>query len=184
MSETIYIDEKSTDTQLKIETRYNNVRISIEGSKSFRDIMTALSLTSHVDVEGVKISHGVFDAVKSIWNELFMSIISYGKNVSMVVSGHSLGGGIAQVVAYEFLRRGYNNIDLVLTGSIRVGNRAFKRYLEQGCKSIMWQDYGNDPVTLLWPWKKRVGTINKIKPRTFPWLDFDLVNGHHMRYWD
>lgn len=177
-----YLDERSTDTQVKIETSNNIIKISFEGSKTLRDIVTATGLTN-IKHNGMSYSKRLNHAIWSVYFQIIKEI-NRAEVRSIKLSGHSLGGGLAQMLTYRLLWDGYTNISLLLTGSIRAGNKAFADFLDHGCDSITWQECGNDPVPLIWPWRSRVGKIDTVKKRSFPWLDLNLVSGDHMGYWN
>jgi len=178
----IYIDEKTTDTQVKIETKTDLVKISFEGSKTLKDILTAVGFFNTKQGK-IKFSKSLHTAVNSVFNDIY-SIIVKNKRKKIMISGHSLGGGLAQVFAYLLtFDKIISGVNLVLTGSIRAGNKAFSKHLEGTCDSITWEEYGNDPVPLVYPWRSTVGSVTRKKKRSFPWLDLDLVNGDHVGYW-
>lgn len=183
MNKIIYIDEKSTDTQAKIEISYTRVKISFPGSTSWKDIKTAAGGKMIECEDGVKRSQTIYDAIKSIHKEVTECIYEMPSNFLIEISGHSLGGGLAQEMAFWLLLEGFSMVKLTLDGSIRIGNKAYALFLEKGCVSIVWNETGNDPVVFIWPWLSRVGKVVPLKPRKFPWLDFDIVNGDHMGYW-
>jgi len=77
----------------------------------------------------------VMPAVKSIMNRK--------KEVNVVVSGHSLGGALAQVAAlaiYDYAKQINNNIEIICYtyGSIRWGNRVMANYFNERIK-INWR---------------------------------------------
>jgi len=178
------IDEKSTDTQCKVEVHVTHAKISFPGSNSWKDIKTAAGGKGMIESIGkIKRSLTIQEAISSIYEQVINCLIGSHFIMPIEISGHSLGGGLAQELAFWLIKSGLGKINIILDGSIRIGNKAYARYLEEHCDSITWNENGNDPIPLIWPWLSRVGKVVILKPRVFPWLDFDLENGAHSGYW-
>jgi hypothetical protein len=175
------IHDHYTDTTVYFEDRADHYNVSCPGTNSLRDILNILN-GGYVNIgHNRKVSQGVHRAAMAVWFKIRPKLTDPKK--PMKVSGHSLGGGIAQILAYRSIMAS-RPCSLSVSGSIRTGNRAFISFLESYTTQFDWYEYGNDPVPLIWPWMSRPKDREILKPRTFPWLDFDLVKGDHMRYWE
>ena len=73
-----------------------------------------------------------------------------GRNVKTIITGHSLGGATATVIADMLWEAGQRNIALVTAGSPRPGGRRLRRRLE-GLEQYRFV-HGNDIVPLTPPW--------------------------------
>lgn len=81
---------------------------------------------------GCKVHSGFF----YIWNSFKDDILPYIKELStkvktknILITGHSLGGAIATIAAFELRLRYGDHIEMINFGSPRVGNEAFaQRY--------------------------------------------------------
>ena len=180
------INDEKTKTELVVKIiDSKNVDISIPGSNGLPDVLTALGVRNFTDTKrrSIKVSYSLYTAAVSVVGTIAGLLDDFTDKPNIRLSGHSLGGGLVQVIAFLLLDLGYDNLSMVLTGSIRAGNKEFAIFLEDSCKKIIWQEYGNDPIPLIWPWRSRVGFVATLKERKFPWLDFNLTGGDHMNYW-
>jgi triacylglycerol lipase len=81
------------------------------------------------------------------WKEAFSLFPAVLKNTAdsdhknFIITGHSLGGAMAVVMAGFLLRIGYNVSDLYTFGQPRVGNQQFCRRIERDCN---WQRFVNN----------------------------------------
>lgn len=107
-------------------------------------------------IDGIKTHYGFSQTVAGGWedflkdlNELLLQENPSKNNCKLLLTGHSLGGALAVLIAYRlsFLPQFSSKIQAIYTyGAPRVGNRKFK----ESCKVAHYRfNYGNDPVPAL-----------------------------------
>lgn len=91
------------------------------------------------------------------WSEIEPQVLSAvstaletNPSYSLVISGHSLGGGVANLAASS-LRFAHGTVDLYTYGSPRVGNTVFVEYIESLPGANYRLTHDADPVPLLPP---------------------------------
>ena len=166
-------------TDIKYSQINGVLKISCPGSTDWKDIKNVLTPCMQLTPFG-KIDYSINKSAINAFIEIF-DPSRFPKRVE--ISGHSLGGGVAQALAFQFLTHGIRVDLLTLQGSIRICNSDLKNFLEKNVIEIKWIENGNDPVPLFPIRLKTVGKKIILKERKFPWIDFDLVNGDHMGYW-
>ena len=79
------------------------------------------------------------------WREAFSLLPAVIRNTDpekpVCITGHSLGGGMAVIMAGFLMKMGYDVVDLYTFGQPRVGNNKFVKRIEAGCN---WQRYVNN----------------------------------------
>ena len=105
-----------------------------------------------------RVHTGFYKSFNSIVGELdrvLAGVVSANPKANIVVTGHSLGGALATLmanhVAQKYGKKYYGRIELVSFGSPRVGNKALAEYSNKllGLSSIFRVSYKYDPVTYL-----------------------------------
>ena len=141
----IYIENEKTDTQCFVFSHQNNIFIIYRGSESkLTDWKTNFtfhknSWPKHED-KG-EVHTGFYDAVESVWSELESKvnreaqlIHKNGETANIWVSGHSLGGALAQVTVAKFLLNGIpENTQLGISyvyASPRFASKKLARYID------------------------------------------------------
>jgi uncharacterized coiled-coil protein SlyX len=122
-----FLDHKKTETQAFITHNDKVLLISVRGSQEFWDFLRDADARQvpHVDGQG-KIHRGFHDAflVAREFVARYMDAF-YRQGQSIIVSGHSLGGAIALLLA-EWLQREYSeDVQLYTYGSPRTGDSTF-----------------------------------------------------------
>jgi len=102
------------------------------------------------------------------WKEAFSLLPAIIRNTeeekSVAITGHSLGGAMAVIVAGFLMKMGYNVTDLYTFGQPRVGNKKFVQRVEAGCN---WQRFVNN---------------NDIVPSVPPKFGFMFKDGGNLQY--
>ncbi len=102
------------------------------------------------------------------WKEAFSLLPGIIRNTEeekpVAVTGHSLGGAMAVIVAGFLMKMGYEVTDLYTFGQPRVGNKKFVQRVEAGCN---WQRFVNN---------------NDIVPSVPPKLGFMFKDGGNLQY--
>lgn len=121
-------------------------------------------------------------------NKEFLHSLSH-----IILKGHSLGGANLVNVVLELRKHGYKGtITAVVMGGLKTLGIIPSLILKYSKKvNIVWVQDKKDPVSTLLslPWvmtpTKKDHTIKTAEKKTFwPILDFDLVEGVHMSYWE
>jgi hypothetical protein len=111
------------------------VIISFRGTSNLHNILTDINIVMHktADVcDGCRIHNGFHAS----WHQISSRVIAQVKDVhtrfpsyEVVVTGHSLGGAIANVAAASLRKHGHT-VTLYTYGAPRTGNKAFSIYLD------------------------------------------------------
>ena len=119
-----WIEGKKTDTQGFLAEKGNYQMISFRGTESIKDIITDVWFrkTNAYGGKG-KVHSGFEDAVNEIWESLVKAL---DKRKNIYISGHSLGGALAQLMAHRLAINNYKVLGVYTFGSPRVGNLKFK----------------------------------------------------------
>ncbi len=114
-----------------------------------------ITLINNSNSRKQKAHMGFLKAYKEI-QELIHSNVDYYKPDKILVTGHSLGGGLATLCAYDIKKNIVNReykLSAVSFGSPRVGNRAFVRDYKKTVPNTMRIVNGRDFITLIpRPW--------------------------------
>lgn len=152
--------EGSTQVAFLRHSKLPLVIISFRGTEptKWADVVTDLKAWKTPLAEGWGSVHSGFkSAFDSIGEVMRTKLAEYkDQNVEIWVTGHSLGGGLATLMAAEILRReeageGYKLRGVYTFGSPRVGNRAFRDKLvataaKHGTQLVRFRN-GDDVVT-------------------------------------
>ena len=103
-----------------------------------------------------------------VWKQAFSLLPAIIRNTEeekpVAVTGHSLGGAMAVIVAGFLMKMGYTVTDLYTFGQPRVGNKKFVQRVEAGCN---WQRFVNN---------------NDIVPSVPPTFGFMFKDGGDLQY--
>ncbi len=105
LSDVTYLDEPSTDTQLAIGRRADDIFVTFRGTSSLADYVTDASFASTAfDTDaGEAWAHvGFVSRLESVYDALLADIATLRAAhpaATVVVSGHSLGGALAELAA-------------------------------------------------------------------------------------
>lgn len=108
--------------------------LSIRGTTNFRNALTDIQFFTACDdvVPGGKVHAGFLNAWKEI-ADAARTFLANARNqysdYKVVITGHSLGAGVATVAAAHLRRDLYQGTDLFTYGSPRVGNDVFADYV-------------------------------------------------------
>ena len=115
-----------------IASSHDTVYIAIEGTASTDDwVADAKALKTYNyffgDKRLVGIHMGFHELFLDVWPDIKEFIDAQTTNNSVVVTGHSLGGALATLVAAALSTQTPHAIEVVTFGSPRVGNHAFMK---------------------------------------------------------
>lgn len=166
-----------TDVTYFIALRRDAALIVFRGTDSAKDLATDLNFKPKIVPYGnykskIRVHTGFISAYKNseIRDKIFGMINSDIKNI--YITGHSFGGALALLCAVDFqYHDNTRNIEVVVFGCPRVGNRAFAVSYNKRVPNTMRVENGNDIVTKL-PFKmlgfRHVKKCFRIgKPRLF-----------------
>lgn len=149
----IFINDKKTDIQCFIRKKQDRLIIVFRGSDSKKDWIRDFEFwkkTVPYDnfTSKIRVHSGFLNAYKSknVRGRIHELIT---KDIYKVqITGHSYGAGLATLCAVD-LEYNFNNLDyeVVLFGSPRVGNRAFKESYNKRVFKTIRVENGNDIVT-------------------------------------
>ncbi|EPB77324.1 triacylglycerol lipase [Ancylostoma ceylanicum] len=74
---------------------------------------------------------------KGVMENFFRQIVEEPKNQEVLITGHSFGGGLAALIAYDIVREGLinkDNVTLITLGQSLVGDKNFSKALEEQVK--------------------------------------------------
>lgn len=139
------ISDKKTDTQCYIAKDEQRAVVAFRGTSSFEDVLTDLSIIqqnfppTRRPIFKPKAHSGFLNAYDSINLELkaeVLKLLNLNNNYTFYVTGHSLGGALATLLAID-LKRTFKNINVIIYtyGSPRVGNKWFVRMFNNSLKN-------------------------------------------------
>lgn len=92
-------------------------------------------LFSNSECRGCTVHKGFYDGSKEVYDNMFTQIVALSReypDYNMVVTGHSLGGAIAPILANELLLLGRKRkTTLISFGSPKIGNRLFAQWIDK-----------------------------------------------------
>lgn len=151
----LYNNCPKTDVTYFIALKSNAALIVFRGTDSFKDMRHNINFRRKVIPYGnykskIRVHAGFISAYKNTEiRQKILSIIN-GEIKNISITGHSLGAALAALCAVDL---GYHdasrNIEVVLFGSPRVGNRAFAVSYNKRLPNTMRFENGNDLVTKL-----------------------------------
>ena len=133
--------------------------INIYGTNQFIDLFVSLNCLPKKGWH-----RGVYKEAMKLSN------IPFDKNKIVYLSGHSMGGAIAQCLAYILLEKGFN-VKVNVCGSYPI---TLHKINIDGQSRI----YGNDPIPALFPWFRHVCKKKYEGPKRW----FPFVFKDHMEY--
>ncbi len=152
----ISVNCPKSGVQYYIRIHSDSLLITFRGTDSFKDILSDIkfikapvsfcnpgNIKVHRGFLSAYISEGISDRIRSFVTENIKNIL---------VCGHSLGGGLSMLCAYELkCRYRHINVHTVVFGCPRVGNYAFRCGFNKLISSAVRIENGNDFVTKLPP---------------------------------
>lgn len=96
---------------------------------------------------GVTLHDGFYDAAKLAFDEVADIVRTHGAQRKVWISGHSLGGALAVLNAFELTQRSIEVNGVYIYGAPPVGNAAWRAAYEQKVSNTHRWSAQNDPVT-------------------------------------
>lgn len=131
-----FMDIAEHDTQCYIFKRRNRLLVAFRGTQEIGDFITDLKFGKTrftVQCSEGKIHRGFNQAYKDVQVRLHELLHRYSPYIDeMIFTGHSLGGALATIAAYDFKLTNGNKIKCrcITLGSPRVGDRAFTKHFD------------------------------------------------------
>tara|TARA_B100001939_G_scaffold338676_1_gene344555 strand:+ start:217 stop:864 length:648 start_codon:yes stop_codon:yes gene_type:complete len=149
VSKNIVIDtESGLQCNFLINDNSNLLYIVFRGSDELKDWFSNILISDIELKDNIKIHKGFYlflqknNIIKTIKN--IIETIQEKNKYKIIICGHSLGGALSQVLAYELLEYNYN-IQLIIFGMLNIGNIEFQKKLNSKYNIIMI-NYSNDIV--------------------------------------
>lgn len=129
---TKFFSDKTTDFQAGIIVSGDAVYCIFRGSDSAIDWYYDLKTIKIELKDGIKIHRGFYEQLHnhSCYDSLLKNMINYsiGVDVNKIyITGHSLGGALSTLFAYELCKEINKNITLVSFASPKIGNKAWQK---------------------------------------------------------
>jgi hypothetical protein len=146
----IAISSPKTDVECYIFIIENNLYICFRARSYILDIKTDLNISfnkNSFNIPKCKIHAGLYNQYISIKNYIYNIIQKYNNINEIIICGHSLGGGLATIAAFDIK---YNltkhKISCFTLGSPRVGNKVFTSKFNELIQESYRIGNLNDPV--------------------------------------
>ncbi len=142
------------DTQAYIVQCKDDMYITFRGTSSIKDALTNIELTRVPlpNYPNAQVHKGFLEQYKAIENSLFDAISNAQRNPDgaikqIHITGHSLGGALAQLAAFHISNRFIDaQITCTTFGSPRVGNHTFAKLLQNAVHDQIRVTHEKDPV--------------------------------------
>lgn len=134
-----FFSDPVSDIQVGITKSDTNKRITIifRGSESFTDWIYDFKIKKESVIDdNIKVHKGMYDQLHD--NNVFDKLIETIKNLileykdyNIIITGHSLGGGLSILFGFELSHIINNDINVITFASPRVGNYEFKNSVDK-----------------------------------------------------
>jgi len=184
-----------SDIQVGITRDDSSKRFTVvfRGSESFTDWMYDLNICPHLMSRDVIVHSGFYKQLHDggVYNDICTTLktaLRIYPTYAVCTTGHSLGGALATLFAYEYTTEYKQYVTIISFGSPKVGNEAFKRsfsnspYLKHYRVAV-----SSDTITALPPFYHHVGILitlsdNKIQVQEeVPWYRHTVF--YSWRFW-
>lgn len=147
------------DTEMMVITNAELLIIAFRGSETtlnpLRNIIDWLNDLTILKkkYKSTRVHSGFVNALEAVWPVIAYSIDQWGDHRQVWLTGHSLGGAIAQLAGYSLDHTGIDVKGVVTFGSPRVGGGIWKKSLEE---TELWHKFelwvnNQDPIVRLPP---------------------------------
>ena len=185
-----YQGADGNDCQAYTVTYDKKLIIIFRGTESFRDVIADLNISlsplhlnmiriNHPELEHPMVHKGFNNQYNSIKDKLLCDIENYIINhefPEIIVTGHSLGSGIATIAAFHYCYQYNFPIKCVTFGSPRVGNQLFVDLFNKRIHTSIRYVNEDDPVTMV-PLPIRFRHVNNCR-----WLHKNNVENDTDKY--
>jgi hypothetical protein len=120
--------------------------VSFAGTKSILDWLTDARIIQDPFKEDGFVHRGFQGRFWSIWPQIKRGFSGFSPGYPVLVTGHSLGGALASLAAYEFAKDFRFVPTLVTFGSPRVGDKGFVRAFGETVKDSLRIQHHDDLV--------------------------------------
>jgi hypothetical protein len=152
-----WLNDKKTDTQGFVAIKGSDIHLVWRGSASPTDFLTDASVVKVPYLDGTRVHFGFLNSFKSVEGDVFGGILSAIQKLggissvgNIIISGHSLGGALTVVSAFNIatlIPEWGDKLKTVTVGCPRVGNHLFKRLYNQRVSDSLRIVHDNDLVT-------------------------------------
>lgn len=139
-----------------IDCADGSVMVAIRGTKSIRDILTDVSAWRE-SIEGCDVHKGFYTSATGIRGLITQTIDGLqnrwlGSRRPIFVTGHSLGGAQAVIIAYQLRCLGYQVANVYTFGQPRTGNRAWAAKYDATMGPITYRVTNGADIVPWVPW--------------------------------
>jgi pimeloyl-ACP methyl ester carboxylesterase len=123
-----------------------NLVVAFRGTDDTRDVLYDADFSTELGELGTRVHAGFRRALDAVWDDLRPVILASNKKV--YITGHSLGGALAILLAARLASLGHQTEAVVTLGQPRVGKGAFSRQMNFRMQSRIYRVINYvDPVT-------------------------------------
>ena len=142
-----WIEDDPTDTQVLVAGKDDHLIITFRGTSNGRDAMVDLNFFK-TDAPGGngRVHRGFQRSLDGVWDELLEAINELGAGKKLFVTGHSLGGALAQLAAFGFALKEFPVAGVYVFGSPRVGNQAFRTAYNALLEGVTFLHINNEDI--------------------------------------
>ena len=118
----------------------NTYYVALRGSSSAQNWIDdfEIRLVDYDKCAGCSVHHGFYKSALGVKSQVLSSIENHGFIDNIIVTGHSYGAAVAQVLALELLEIN-NNIHVYNFGQPRTGNSEFAEYTNKFLSPNYWR---------------------------------------------
>jgi hypothetical protein len=161
------------DTQAYAWLSGNDMYMVFRGTEDLQDIIADIDVRLHVIRDNVKVHRGFYEQFEAISDEIekyLKEASSQRKIDNIIISGHSLGGGLATIASTHFgLLYPDSKVTCITFGSPRVGNREFTNYFNSIVSQSLRIYDEEDPVPMV-PMSNRFQHVGHDQADVLWWL--------------
>ena len=179
----VFVQNLDSDAQAYVIYDEDCTIVSFRGTSSMQDVFSDLNAFSiAIDNKSARIHAGFLEQYQSLEADILRLL---DKDSSIVTTGHSLGGAMAQIAAFQLQQKGFKTAT-VHFGSPRVGNKAFAELMAKKVPGNLAVVHTLDPVPQFpsfWGWWKHPSTKRLEIDKNNMIENFVDKNSFHFQFW-
>jgi triacylglycerol lipase len=134
-------------TQAFMIAKDDVIVLSFRGTESIQDWITD-SKIKFVEGPFGKVHRGFLEALDYVWNDIVANLIKFQTNAQPFwITGHSLGGALANLAVAKFTERKNIKINGLYTfGQPRIGNKTFAKNFDAKFRQVSFRFINNEDI--------------------------------------